>query len=99
MALCPWSGPHWAGGCGEGAAVWPSLASLQTTDKVRLLMPGSPAPSFARKLVERFSVPLQVIPAVHPGETVFLPRRHPVPCILDSSQLKPRSPLEKLFLR
>ncbi|XP_069436686.1 protein FAM178B isoform X1 [Ovis canadensis] len=51
-----------------------------------------------RKLVERFSVPLQVIPAVHPGETVFLPRRHPVPCILDSSQLKPRSPLEKLFL-
>ncbi|XP_043323766.1 protein FAM178B isoform X2 [Cervus canadensis] len=51
-----------------------------------------------RKLVERFSVPLQVIPAVHPGETVFLPRRHPVPCLLDSSQLKPRSPLEKLFL-
>ncbi|KAB0357397.1 hypothetical protein FD754_001553, partial [Muntiacus muntjak] len=51
-----------------------------------------------RKLVERFSVPLQVIPAVHPGEPVFLPRRHPVPCLLDSSQLKPRSPLEKLFL-
>ncbi|XP_055257207.1 protein FAM178B [Moschus berezovskii] len=51
-----------------------------------------------RKLVERFSAPLQAIPAVHPGETMFLPRRHPVPCILDSSQLKPRSPLEKLFL-
>lgn len=49
--------------------------------------------------MERFSVPLQVIPAVHPGETVFLPRRHPVPCLLDSSQLKPWSPLEKLFLR
>uniref|UniRef100_A0A8C6CPS5 Coiled-coil SMC6 And NSE5 INteracting (CANIN) domain-containing protein n=1 Tax=Moschus moschiferus TaxID=68415 RepID=A0A8C6CPS5_MOSMO len=70
----------------------------QTTDKVRLLMPALPAPWFARKLVERFSAPLQAIPAVHPGETMFLPRRHPVPCILDSSQLKPRSPLEKLFL-
>lgn len=37
-----WSPP--GGGCGEGAALWPSLASLQTTDKVRLLMPGSPLP-------------------------------------------------------
>ncbi|KAJ8787929.1 hypothetical protein J1605_005587 [Eschrichtius robustus] len=51
-----------------------------------------------RKLVERFSVSLQVIPAVHPGETVFLPRHHPLPCILDCSHLKPRSRLEELFL-
>nr|XP_059882333.1 protein FAM178B-like [Delphinus delphis] len=51
-----------------------------------------------RKLVERFSVSLQVIPAVHPGETVFLPRHHPLPCILDCSHLKPQSRLEELFL-
>ncbi|XP_048666272.1 protein FAM178B isoform X2 [Marmota marmota marmota] len=49
-------------------------------------------------LVERFSVSLQVIPPVHPGETVFLPRRHPLPCILDSSHLKPHNHLEELFL-
>lgn len=77
VALCPWSGPHWAGGLRGGAAVLAFPGSLQTTDKVHLLMPGSPAPSLPGKLVERFSVPLQVIPAVHPGETVFLPRRHP----------------------
>ncbi|XP_021487285.1 protein FAM178B isoform X2 [Meriones unguiculatus] len=52
-----------------------------------------------RMLVEKFSVSLQVISPVHPGETVFLPRRHPLPCILDSSSLKPRSQLEDLFLR
>ncbi|XP_016077151.1 PREDICTED: protein FAM178B [Miniopterus natalensis] len=51
-----------------------------------------------RKLVERFSMALQVIPSVHPGETVFLPRRHPLPCILDCSHLKPRNHLEGLFL-
>ncbi|XP_071457392.1 protein FAM178B isoform X1 [Marmota flaviventris] len=51
-----------------------------------------------RMLVERFSVSLQVIPPVHPGETVFLPRRHPLPCILDSSHLKPHNHLEELFL-
>ncbi|XP_058390500.1 protein FAM178B isoform X1 [Diceros bicornis minor] len=51
-----------------------------------------------RMLVERFSMSLQVIPPVHPGETVFLPRRHPLPCILDCSHLKPRSHLEGLFL-
>ncbi|KAM9584815.1 protein FAM178B [Trichechus inunguis] len=51
-----------------------------------------------RMLVERFSVSQQVIPQVHPGETVFLPRRHPRPCVLDCSRLKPRSPLEGLFL-
>ncbi|XP_006166631.1 protein FAM178B isoform X1 [Tupaia chinensis] len=51
-----------------------------------------------RMLVERFSVSLQVIPSVHPGETVFLPRRHPLPCILDCSNLKPHSRLEELFL-
>ncbi|TKC44215.1 hypothetical protein EI555_018814 [Monodon monoceros] len=51
-----------------------------------------------RKLVERFSVSLQVIPAVHPGETVFLPRHHPLPCTLDCSHLKPQSRLEELFL-
>nr|XP_014714633.2 protein FAM178B isoform X2 [Equus asinus]XP_044628850.1 protein FAM178B isoform X2 [Equus asinus]XP_044628852.1 protein FAM178B isoform X2 [Equus asinus] len=51
-----------------------------------------------RMLVERFSVSLQVIPPVHPGETVFLPRCHPLPCILDSAHLKPRSHLEGLFL-
>ncbi|XP_051008750.1 protein FAM178B isoform X4 [Acomys russatus] len=52
-----------------------------------------------RMLVEKFSVSLQVISPVHPGETVFLPRRHPLPCILDSSSLKPHSQLEELFLR
>ncbi|XP_045301763.1 protein FAM178B isoform X2 [Leopardus geoffroyi] len=51
-----------------------------------------------RMLVERFSMSLQVIPPVHPGETVFLPRRHPLYCILDCSHLKPRSHLEGLFL-
>ncbi|KAM9212102.1 protein FAM178B [Dugong dugon] len=51
-----------------------------------------------RMLVERFSVSQQVIPQVHPGETVFLPGCHPRPCILDCSHLKPRSPLEGLFL-
>ncbi|KAL6039341.1 hypothetical protein STEG23_014180, partial [Scotinomys teguina] len=52
-----------------------------------------------RMLVEKFSVSLQIIPPVHPGETVFLPRCHPLPCILDSSSLKPHSQLEELFLR
>uniref|UniRef100_A0A2K6DHE7 Family with sequence similarity 178 member B n=1 Tax=Macaca nemestrina TaxID=9545 RepID=A0A2K6DHE7_MACNE len=51
-----------------------------------------------RMLVEKYSVSLQTIPPVHPGETVFLPRRHSLPCILDSSHLKPRSHLEGLFL-
>ncbi|XP_037057707.1 protein FAM178B-like, partial [Peromyscus leucopus] len=51
-----------------------------------------------RMLVEKFSVSLQIISPVHPGETVFLPRRHPLPCILDSSSLKPHSQLEELFL-
>uniref|UniRef100_A0A8C6BZB9 Coiled-coil SMC6 And NSE5 INteracting (CANIN) domain-containing protein n=1 Tax=Monodon monoceros TaxID=40151 RepID=A0A8C6BZB9_MONMO len=81
-----------------GAAIWSPLASLQAADQVCLLTPGSPASCFARKLVERFSVSLQVIPAVHPGETVFLPRHHPLPCTLDCSHLKPQSRLEELFL-
>ncbi|XP_062935018.1 protein FAM178B isoform X1 [Cynocephalus volans] len=51
-----------------------------------------------RMLVERFSMSLQDIPPVHPGETVFLLRHHPLPCILDCSHLKPRSHLEGLFL-
>ncbi|XP_045627625.1 protein FAM178B [Ursus americanus] len=51
-----------------------------------------------RMLVERFSVSLRVIPPVHPGETVFLPRRQPLHYILDHSPLKPRSALEGLFL-
>ncbi|KAM4867847.1 protein FAM178B isoform 2-T3 [Thomomys bottae] len=51
-----------------------------------------------RVLVEKFSVSLKVIPAVHPGETVFLPRHQPLPCILNSSHLKPHSHLEELFL-
>ncbi|XP_066120938.1 protein FAM178B isoform X1 [Saccopteryx bilineata] len=51
-----------------------------------------------RRLVERFSMPLQVIPPVHPGEMMFLPRLHPLPCILDCSHLKPRNHLEGLFL-
>ncbi|XP_048208258.1 protein FAM178B [Perognathus longimembris pacificus] len=51
-----------------------------------------------RILVEKFSVSLKAIPPVHPGETVFLPRRHPLPCVLDSSHLKPHSHLEELFL-
>lgn len=67
--------------------------------KVHLLIPGPPVPSLARMLVEKYSVSLQTIPPVHPGETVFLPRRHSLPCILDSSHLKPRSHLEGLFLR
>nr|XP_017195332.2 protein FAM178B isoform X5 [Oryctolagus cuniculus] len=51
-----------------------------------------------RMLVEKFSVSLQAIPSVHPGETVFLPRHHPLPCALDSSQMEPHSHLEGLFL-
>uniref|UniRef100_A0A8C9DTA9 Coiled-coil SMC6 And NSE5 INteracting (CANIN) domain-containing protein n=1 Tax=Prolemur simus TaxID=1328070 RepID=A0A8C9DTA9_PROSS len=49
-------------------------------------------------LLEKYSLPQQVIPPVHPGETVFLPRSHPLPCILDSSHIKPRNHLEGLFL-
>lgn len=74
-------------------------ASLYAADQVCLLTLGSLAPCFGRMLVERFSMSLQVIPPVHPGETVFLPRRHPLYCILDCSHLKPRSHLEGLFLR
>ncbi|XP_028631339.1 protein FAM178B isoform X2 [Grammomys surdaster] len=62
-------------------------------DREAVLMPEH------RMLVEKFSVSLQVISPVHPGETVFLPRRHPLPCFLDSSSLKPHSQLEELFLR
>ncbi|XP_045404859.1 protein FAM178B isoform X1 [Lemur catta] len=51
-----------------------------------------------RMLLEKYSLPQQVIPPVHPGETVFLPRSHPLPCILDSSHIKPRNHLEGLFL-
>ncbi|KAM7318793.1 hypothetical protein ACRRTK_021905 [Alexandromys fortis] len=52
-----------------------------------------------RRLVEKFSISVQFISPVHPGETVFLQRRYPLPCILDSSSLKPHSQLEELFLR
>ncbi|XP_076989920.1 protein FAM178B isoform X2 [Tamandua tetradactyla] len=52
-----------------------------------------------RMLVEKFSVVLQAFPPVHPGEAVFLPRSQPLPCVLDSAHLKPRSHLEGLFLR
>uniref|UniRef100_A0A8C3WH21 Coiled-coil SMC6 And NSE5 INteracting (CANIN) domain-containing protein n=1 Tax=Catagonus wagneri TaxID=51154 RepID=A0A8C3WH21_9CETA len=51
-----------------------------------------------RKLVERFSVSLQGIPEVHPGETVFVPMHHSLPRVLDCPHLKPRSHLEELFL-
>nr|XP_058134104.1 protein FAM178B [Dasypus novemcinctus] len=51
-----------------------------------------------RRLVERFSVSEKVIPSVHPGEAVFLPRPRPPPCSLDTSHLTPRSHLEGLFL-
>ncbi|EPQ05228.1 Protein FAM178B [Myotis brandtii] len=51
-----------------------------------------------RTLVERFSMSLQVIPSVHPGEAVFLPRHHPLPCDLDCSHLEPRNHLERQFL-
>ncbi|XP_054583973.1 protein FAM178B isoform X2 [Eptesicus fuscus] len=51
-----------------------------------------------RTLVERCSVSLEVIPSVHPGEAVFLPRHHPLPCDLDSSHLEPHNHLERLFL-
>uniref|UniRef100_G1QDL8 Family with sequence similarity 178 member B n=1 Tax=Myotis lucifugus TaxID=59463 RepID=G1QDL8_MYOLU len=52
----------------------------------------------AQTLVERFSMSLQVIPSVHPGEAVFLPRHHPLPCDLDCSHLEPRNHLERQFL-
>uniref|UniRef100_H0VYM4 Coiled-coil SMC6 And NSE5 INteracting (CANIN) domain-containing protein n=1 Tax=Cavia porcellus TaxID=10141 RepID=H0VYM4_CAVPO len=51
-----------------------------------------------RQLVEKFAVALQDIPQVHPGEAVFLPQRHPPPCFLDASGLRPHSALEELFL-
>ncbi|XP_012582858.1 PREDICTED: protein FAM178B [Condylura cristata] len=50
-----------------------------------------------RMLVQRFSVSMQVIPIVHPGEMVFLPRQHPQPCILNCSHLQPRNHLERMF--
>uniref|UniRef100_A0A8C8XDQ3 Coiled-coil SMC6 And NSE5 INteracting (CANIN) domain-containing protein n=1 Tax=Panthera leo TaxID=9689 RepID=A0A8C8XDQ3_PANLE len=70
----------------------PDLYSLDLAEDEAPLTPEH------RMLVERFSMSLQVIPPVHPGETVFLPRRHPLYCILDCSHLKPRSHLEGLFL-
>ncbi|XP_072807486.1 protein FAM178B isoform X2 [Vicugna pacos] len=70
----------------------PDLNSLNLSDDEAPLTPEY------RKLVERFSTSLQVIPPVHPGEAVFLPRNQPLPCILDCSHLKPRSHLEELFL-
>uniref|UniRef100_H0XTL9 Family with sequence similarity 178 member B n=2 Tax=Otolemur garnettii TaxID=30611 RepID=H0XTL9_OTOGA len=69
-----------------------NLASLDPDEDEVLLTPEH------RMLVERFSVSLQAIPLVHPGKIVFLPRHHPLPCILDSSHLKPRNSLEELFL-
>ncbi|XP_037662568.1 LOW QUALITY PROTEIN: protein FAM178B [Choloepus didactylus] len=71
---------------------FPHLTSLDPVEDEVALMPEH------RRLVEKFSVSLQAFPPVHPGETVFLPRSHPCPCILDSSQLKPQSHLERLFL-
>ncbi|XP_069849689.1 protein FAM178B-like isoform X2 [Dipodomys merriami] len=70
----------------------PDPDSSDSENSEVLLMPEQ------RILVEKFSVSLKVIPSVHPGETVFLPRRHPLPCILDSLHLKPHSHLEELFL-
>ncbi|XP_007957718.1 protein FAM178B [Orycteropus afer afer] len=70
----------------------PDLDSLDLDEEEVALTPEH------RMLVEKFSVSQQVIPQVHPGETVFLPRHHPQPCILDCSHLKPRSHLEGLFL-
>nr|KAF6429328.1 family with sequence similarity 178 member B [Molossus molossus] len=70
----------------------PDLDSLDLDEKDMPLTPEH------RKLVERFSMSLQVIPSVHPGETIFLPRHQPLPCILDCSYLKPRNHLEGLFL-
>lgn len=52
-----------------------------------------------RTLLEKYSMSLEVIPSVHPGEAVFLPRHHPLPCDLDCSQLEPRNHLERQFLR
>ncbi|XP_075418792.1 protein FAM178B [Tenrec ecaudatus] len=51
-----------------------------------------------RMLVEKYFVPQEALPQVHPGKTVFLPRSHPPPCSLDCSYLQPRSLLEGLFL-
>ncbi|XP_007535786.2 protein FAM178B [Erinaceus europaeus] len=70
----------------------PNLKALDLNEEDTPLTPEH------RVLVERFSVSLQAIPQVHPGETVFLPRQHPLPCILDCSHLKPRNHLEGLFL-
>lgn len=95
----PQSSPHQATVTKAGRTIWLSLASFWAADQVQVLTLASPAPCFARMLVEKFSVSPQVIPLVHPGETVFLPRHQPLPCILDHSQLKPRSHLEERFLR
>ncbi|XP_040849282.1 protein FAM178B [Ochotona curzoniae] len=51
-----------------------------------------------RMLVEKFSVSLQVIPSVPPGEKVFLSRHYPLPCALDTSNMEPHNHLEGLFL-
>ncbi|KAG8509691.1 Protein FAM178B [Galemys pyrenaicus] len=67
------------------------LNSLELEEDEVLLTPEH------RMLVQRFSVSMQVIPPVHPGETVFLPRQQPLPCILNCSHLKPRNHLEGMF--
>ncbi|KAM6178278.1 protein FAM178B [Rhynchocyon petersi] len=72
----------------------PNLISLNLGKDEEVLTPEH------RMLVEKYSVSQQVIPQVHPGEQVFQPHltHHQLLCVLESSQLKPRSHLEEMFL-
>lgn len=90
------------GQCGRSPSAGGAVPALQVCRErcrqdARPLTPSPPC--LARQLVEKFAVALQDIPQVHPGEAVFLPQRHPPPCFLDASGLRPHSALEELFLK
>nr|XP_020839684.1 protein FAM178B [Phascolarctos cinereus] len=50
-----------------------------------------------RLLVEKFCVKLYMIPALPPGEVVFLSQNHLLSCTLDCTSLVPQNSLEELF--
>ncbi|KAJ7305232.1 hypothetical protein JRQ81_011143 [Phrynocephalus forsythii] len=66
-------------------------------------VPGEGGVPFAeshRLILQQFSTVQGTIPAVHPGEHIFCPPGYArTPMALDTSGLKPQSPLEDLFFR
>ncbi|NWU97198.1 F178B protein, partial [Upupa epops] len=59
---------------------------------------GTPLSQEQRDFVAPFSLNLQSIPTLHPGEAVFCAHPAPAPT-LDARGLQPQSPLERTFLR